>query len=49
MVKNVKYDACYPITNYDATKYAEVCKWLEREDFAKECATNGGLFKCCIR
>ena len=49
MVKNFNYDTCHVITNYDATICAEDCKRLEREDFARECAGNGGLFKCCIR
>ena len=49
MVKSLNYDSCHVITDYDATKCAEDCKRLEREDFAKECAKNGGLFKCCIR
>ena len=49
MVKNLNYDTCHAIKNYDATECAEDCKQLEKEDFAKECAKNGGLFKCCIR
>ena len=49
MVKNLNYDTCHTIKEYDATICAEDCKRLEREDFAKECAKNGGLFKCCIR
>ena len=49
MVKNLNYDTCHAIRDYDATKCAEDCKQLEREDFAKECTDNGGLFKCCIR
>ena len=49
MVTNLNYDTCHAIADYDATKCAEDCKRLEREDFAKECSKNGGLFKCCIR
>ena len=49
MVKDLNYDTCNAIAYYDATKCAEDCKQLERENFAKECAENGGLFKCCIR
>ena len=49
MVKNLNYDTCHAITNNDATKCAEDCKQLRREDFAKDCGKNGGLFKCCIR
>ena len=49
MVENLNYDTCHAITNNDATKCAEDCKQLEKENFAKECAKNGGLFKCCIR
>ena len=49
MVKNLNYDTCHTITDYDATKCAEDCKHLEREAFAKDCVKNGGLYKCCIR
>ena len=49
MVNNLNYDTCHAISNNDATKCAEDCKRLEREDFAKDCGKNGGLFKCCMR
>ena len=49
MVDNLNYDTCHAITHNDATKCAEDCKRLEREDFAKDCAATDGLFKCCIR
>ena len=43
------YDTCHRIQNYNARKCDKDCKELEKSDFAKECRSKNGLFKCCIR
>jgi hypothetical protein len=40
---------CHAIEGYDASKCAEDCQKAETEDFAKNCTSGGGFFKCCIR
>ena len=49
MVQNLNYDSCHAISNYDASKCAKDCEKLEKDEFARNCLKNGGLFKCCIR
>ena len=43
------YDTCHHIQKYNARKCDKDCKELEKSDFAKECRSKNGLFKCCIR
>ena len=45
----IGYDTCHQIQNYNARKCERDCKKLEKSDFAKECESKNGLFKCCIR
>ena len=45
----VGYDTCHKIKNYDAMKCAEDCRELEKSNFARDCESKNGLFKCCIR
>jgi len=49
MVDDMKYDNCYRIRGTDASKCAADCEESSKSDFAKKCAKNQGLFKCCIR
>ena len=49
MVKNLKYDTCHAIDEYDASKCDEDCTELGKSEFAKNCTDNAGLYKCCIR
>ena len=42
-------DTCHRTHGYDAEKCHMDCKEREKSDFAKDCKTKGGLFKCCIR
>ena len=49
MVDDLGYDTCRRIQEYDARKCEKDCKKLGKSKFAKDCETNGGLFKCCIR
>ena len=48
-VKSVGYKTCHSLNSRDASKCAEDCKNLEKENFATNCTSNGGLFKCCVR
>ena len=43
------YDSCHKTDGYDAEKCHQDCKMKEKSDFAKQCRTDGGLYKCCIR
>ena len=43
------YSTCHHLDSLDASKCAKDCEKLENGEFAKNCTTNGGLFKCCIR
>ena len=49
VVEVMKYDNCHRIHGADASKCANDCKESSKSDFAKNCAKNYGLFKCCIR
>ena len=49
MVELEGYKTCHPIDSVDATKCAEDCKEMGKQEFGKNCTNNGGLFKCCIR
>ena len=49
MEESEGYKSCHSIDSLDATKCAEDCKEFEKQEFAKNCTENGGLFKCCIR
>ena len=49
MVEYLQYDRCHAIIGYDASKCADDCEALKNEDFAQNCASNNGLYKCCIR
>ena len=46
---NLGYDTCRKTKGYDASPCIKDCQRLEKSDFAKKCAEDGGLFKCCIR
>ena len=48
-VNDLGYKTCHHLDSLDATKCAEDCESLEKGEFAKNCTSNGGLFKCCIR
>ena len=48
-IKNLGYDTCHRIKEYDVGTCHEDCKRLKKEEFAKKCREQGGLFKCCIR
>ena len=43
------YNSCHHLDSLDASICAKDCEKLEKGQFAKNCASNGGLFKCCIR
>ena len=43
------HDSCHKTDGYDAKKCHQDCKMKEKSDFAKQCRTDGGLYKCCIR
>jgi hypothetical protein len=50
--KNIKpygYKTCHPLDSLDASKCTKDCDGLSKEAFAKNCTSNGGLFKCCVR
>ena len=49
MVEIHGYKTCHPMDSLDASECAEDCKNFEKEEFAKNCTKNNGLFKCCIR
>ena len=49
MVDGMKYDSCHRIDGTDASKCADDCKKASKSDFARNCAKNHGLYKCCIR
>ena len=48
-IKDLGYDTCHRIKEYDVGSCHEDCKRLKKEEFAKKCREQGGLFKCCIR
>ena len=48
-VDDFGYDTCHKIEGLDASECAKDCEELEKSDFAKKCAEEEGLFKCCIR
>ena len=43
------HDSCHKTDGYDAEECHQDCKMKEKSDFAKQCKTDGGLYKCCIR
>ena len=44
------YKTCHILNNsLDASVCADDCKKWEKQKFAKKCAKDGGLLKCCIR
>ena len=49
LVEFVGYKTCHHLNSLDSQKCAEDCKSLQTRKFAKNCTSNGGLFKCCIR
>ena len=49
LVKSLGYETCHHLESLDATVCANDCKKLEKSDFASNCTSKGGLFKCCIR
>ena len=49
LVNSAGYKTCHALNSLDASKCAEDCKNLEKEKFATNCTSNGGLFKCCVR
>ena len=49
LVKLSGYKTCHHLDSLDASKCANDCKKLEKGEFAKNCKSTGGLFKCCIR
>ena len=48
-IKPTGYKTCHPLDSLDVSKCAKDCEGLAKEAFAKNCTSNGGLFKCCIR
>ena len=48
-VDNLGFDTCHRIQAYNVDKCYKDCQTAERSKFAKKCAKDGGLFKCCIR
>ena len=48
-VDNLGFDTCHRTQGYNVDKCHKDCKKLEKSKFAKKCARDGGLFKCCIR
>jgi len=43
------YKTCHPIDGLDASICAKDCEEFKKSDFAKFCADEDGLLKCCIR
>ena len=43
------HDSCHKTDGYDAEECHQDCKIKGKSDFAKQCKTDGGLYKCCIR
>ena len=48
-VDNLGFDTCHRTQGYNVDKCHKDCQKLEKSNFAKKCARDGGLFKCCIR
>ena len=43
------YDSCHKINGLDVLQCAKDCEVKADSKFAKKCAEDNGLFKCCIR
>ena len=43
------YASCHPIDSYNVLKCALDCEEFAKNEFSKNCTSNGGVFKCCIR
>ena len=43
------HDSCHKTDGYNAEECHQDCKIKGKSDFAKQCKTDGGLYKCCIR
>ena len=48
-VKSFGWKTCHHLDFLDSGKCADDCQRMEEEEFAKNCTSGGGLFKCCIR
>ena len=48
-VDNLGFDTCHRTQGYNVDQCEQDCKKLEKGYFARKCAEDGGLFKCCIR
>ena len=47
-LKMQDYKTCHYIENLNATECANDCAKLQKQEFANQCSSDGGFFKCCI-